>query len=89
MFTRLELELLTVVFGYFAVYLLLVDPIVGSIIGIGDPPFSHIHPGRPFTWVINARMWLMLLSGVPVFVGYLHFRPRIANEDPDEFWNAE
>ena len=88
MFGKGELELIGVIFAYLVVYVLVIDPIYGLVIGIGEPLLSMLFGARHrFSWATNVRAWLMIFSGAFVLVGYMYLKAKLAGENLGEHWN--
>ena len=90
MFDKPEWETVGVIFVYVLLYIFIIDPIYGLTIGVGEPILSMMWDANHRTaWATNLRTWLLIISGTVVTVTYIHIRPRLAGEDPEEFWSGE
>jgi hypothetical protein len=85
---RRTAEILVVLAAYTAVFLLVLGPAVGAAVpGFDQPAFTGAD-GRPTGDLPDTpRGWLLVVTMVPVLLGYMYLRARVAGVGIGEFWN--
>ena len=90
MFDKPEWEIVVFMIVYAIFYMFVIDPIYGMTIGIGESILSMIRDANHRTaWATNLRTWMLIISGTIVTCVYIHIKPRLVGEDPDEYWSGE
>ena len=90
MFDKPEWELVVFMIVYAIFHMVVIDPIYGMTIGVGEPILSMIRDANHRTaWSTNLRTWILIFSTVILSYIYVYVRPRLAGEDPEEFWSGE
>ena len=85
MFARMA-EILAVMLIYFLIFVLLIGPMVE----IGEPLLEMIREADHRTgWSTNIRSWIFIFSGAIFVTVYMHIKPRLFGDDPEEYWSVE
>jgi hypothetical protein len=82
-------EILAVLVVYAAIYLVFVGPALGAAFGFDQPAFSGPDLKPTGDLPDTPRGWLLIVLGVPVLLGYMYVRARVAGVTMDEFWNPD
>ena len=84
----IELTVVMFILGLF--YLFIVDPIYGSVIGIGEPLLQMMwEADNRFGWSANIRSWIFIIFISSTLFIYMRIKPRLTGEDPDEYWSMD
>ena len=90
MFDKPEWELVAFMIIYAIFHMVIIDPIYGMTIGVGEPILSMIRDAdHRFGWTTNLRTWILIISTVILTFMYVYIRPRLSGEDPEEYWSGE
>lgn len=87
---RRQYEIILFLVAYAGLYLAVVGPGLGAAFGLDRPMLSGPDT-RPYGGELpdTARGWLFVLSAVPVLLGYMYLRARLAGDSMSEFWNPD
>lgn len=81
------LEIITVMGLFAAFYLLVLGPFLGELLGLDRAMLSgpDDRPGGELP--DTARGWLFVALMVPILLGYMLARARVAGTTMDRYWN--
>lgn len=80
-------EILGVLVLFAAVYLAVLGPFLGDLLGFERPMLSGPNTRPSGDLPDTARGWLFVALAVPVLLGYMLARARVAGTTMDEYWN--
>lgn len=84
---RRTVEILAVLAVWAALYLLVVGPLLGDLLGLERAALSGSDPRPSGDAPDTARGWLLAALGVPVLLGYMYVRAHLAGTTMGDFWN--